>query len=136
MIPLYAPARRVTAWIAALAILLGGLLPPLSHALPSAEGGRSFVQVCTVAGMKRVPVDEPRADNDESVFLAERCAFCATHGQPAMLPPGLTPVLVLPRERDRFPWLYDHEPPPQFVWIVPIPRGPPAGPDTAAAAIS
>lgn len=117
-----------------MAILLGGLLPALSHALPAAEGEQSFVPVCTVAGMKLVPVDEPRAGTAESVFLAERCAVCATHAHSAPLPPSLRPVFVLPREGDRFPRLRDRPRRTLFVWITASPRGPPLAPHTAAIA--
>lgn len=134
MIPLRASARRITAWIAVAAILLGGLLPALSHALPSADGGQSFVQVCTVAGMKLVAVDASRAGDDESLFLAERCPFCATHHHPAP-PLSAAPVFVLPSEGEHFPRPSGRAPRPPFRWTTVAPRGPPSRPlDRAAAA--
>lgn len=55
--PLCAAVRRRTAWIAVVAILLGALLPSMSHGVPSQDVARTFVRVGTAAGMKLSAVD-------------------------------------------------------------------------------
>lgn len=121
--------RRFTAWIALFAILLGAVVPALTHALSRpGDGEERWVEVCTVAGTRLVAVDEP-GDQDRpggaDLFPGERCAFCATHGGAPALPTLQAMPFVLKGSADEFPWLYFHAPRPLFAWAPAHPRAPP-----------
>lgn len=86
--------RRITSWIAALAVLLAALAPAVSHALGSRLGA-SWVEVCTLAGSKWVQPGEDSAPAGAQVV--EHCPYCTLHspaiGMPPA-PPADVPVLV------------------------------------------
>lgn len=118
--------RSRTAWIAVFAILLGALMPALSHALSRIGGGETrWVEVCTVAGTKLVAVDDAGKSGSAELFPAERCAFCASHaGAPALPAPQLMPF-VPKGDRDEFPTLHFHAPHLLSAWAPAHPRAPP-----------
>lgn len=121
--------RTLTAWIALFAILLGAVMPAMSHALSRISGGETrWVEVCTVAGTKLVAVDDSTGDSkgdNPELFPAERCVFCATHGATAALPGPQVELFALEAGSDEFPRLYFHSPRPLFAWIKSPPRAPP-----------
>lgn len=120
--------RSVTAWIAMFAILLGALVPTLSHALSQPGNGKRMVQVCTVAGMKMVAVDDAAAKgktDDANLLAAERCPFCATHAHFPALPSSPVPPFALRGGSESFPSLFFFAPRPLFVWAAAQPRAPP-----------
>lgn len=80
---LHARARRLTAWIALAALLLGALAPTASHALARASGVAPALQdLCTVGGPRRlVLAPDPAAaadasDQQESTLALTHCPFC------------------------------------------------------------
>lgn len=120
------PIRLITAWTALLAIVLGAVMPAMSHALGHAGGKESrWVEVCTVAGTKLVAVDaQSDGDPASELLAAERCMFCAAHGA-APLPAQQILPLTLKGGADEFPRLYFHAPRPLFAWITAPSRAPP-----------
>lgn len=118
-------SRSLTAWIATLAILLGALAPALSHARAQGGSGTHLLQLCTVAGMKMVAVDEAPKEGDPKLFPAERCPFCSAHPDPALPPVGPAPEFVLERVSERFLPLPSRSPRPRFGWAAAPPRAPP-----------
>ena len=126
--PLKRTTRSLIACIALFALLLGALAPALSHALSQPGNGKRMVQVCTVAGMKMVALDDSSAKGkagDSDLFPAERCAFCATHGGAPAVPPSPILPFGLRGGADPLPSLYFHAPRPLFVWAAAHPRAPP-----------
>lgn len=121
--------RTLTAWIALFAILLGAVMPAMSHALSRIAGAETrWVEVCTVAGTKLVAVDDSTGDSkgdNSDLFPAERCAFCATHGETQALPTPHVVPFALEAGNDEFPRLYFHTPRPLFAWVKSPPRAPP-----------
>ncbi|HNW61578.1 MAG TPA: DUF2946 domain-containing protein [Piscinibacter sp.] len=117
--------RRLTTWIAALAILLASLAPSLSHALGSVNGS-SWIEICSSQGSKWV---EDGSDGTSSVPAAghafEHCAFCSTHAPALGLPPS--PALApFPIEgHGSFPPAFYAAPRTQHVWVSSRPRAPP-----------
>jgi hypothetical protein len=105
--PLHRAARRVTAWIAGLAILLGALAPAVTHALQA--GGRDgWVEVCTAQGPRWVRAggdgDGTLHDTEPPApatgIAHEHCAFCwLTTSQPVLpgAPPAALPDAAAPR---------------------------------------
>lgn len=119
------PLRSLTAWIAMFAILLGALAPALSHAFPPGGDGKRLVQVCTVAGMKMIAVDDTSDSGTPDVFPAERCPFCSTHLDSVLPPLASGPIILLKRVLERFPPLHYRSPRPLFAWAAAHPRAPP-----------
>jgi DUF2946 family protein len=122
------PTRSLTAWIAMFAILLGALAPALSHALSHAGSGKRTVQVCTVAGMKMVAIDDKRDHGKAGgakLLPGEHCAFCATHGGAPTLPSAPLHPFGARDSADHFPALFFSAPRPLFVWAASQPRAPP-----------
>ncbi|NMG42782.1 DUF2946 domain-containing protein [Aromatoleum toluvorans] len=121
--------RTLTAWIALFAILLGAVMPAMSHALSRLSGAETrWIEVCTVAGTKLVAVDGSAADNkggNPDLHPVERCAFCATHGGTPALPAPQVMPFALQASADEFPQLYFHAPRPLFAWLKSPPRAPP-----------
>lgn len=121
--------RKLTAWIALCAIVLGAVAPALSHALSRfGDGDKRWVEVCTVAGTKLVAVDdsgEKGKAGDADVFPAERCPFCSTHGGAPALPATQIMPFSLNGTIEEVPSLYLHAPRPLFIWAASQPRAPP-----------
>ncbi|NMF87634.1 DUF2946 domain-containing protein [Aromatoleum petrolei] len=121
--------RTLTAWIALFAILLGAVMPAMSHALSRVTGDETrWVEVCTVAGTKLVAVNDSTGEGkggNADLFPAERCAFCATHGGIPALPTQDVVPFALATGSEEFPRLYFHSPRPLFGWITSPSRAPP-----------
>ena len=123
--------RRFAAWIACFAILLAALAPSISQAVANAkqESGSGWAEICSVAGIRFVQVDDDGAADGKSggkVMQMEHCAFCSTHAGSVGLPPS--PVLPLPDASGTaiFPALYYQSPSPLFIWCTAQSRAPPA----------
>ena len=121
--------RRFAAWIACFAILLAALAPSISQAVANAkqESGSGWAEICSVAGIRFVQVDDGAADEKSAgkAMQMEHCAFCATHAGSVGLPPS--PVLPLPVISGTaiFPALYYQSPSPLFIWSTAQSRAPP-----------
>ncbi|MGB4060619.1 MAG: DUF2946 family protein [Burkholderiaceae bacterium] len=127
--------RQLTAWLAALALLLGSLLPVLSHAVVRAPAdGQGWVEVCTVSGMAWVKDAAQAADDVASGAHTplgskpslDPCGWCATHspmvGLSAVAQPLFAPLVFGPDT----PPAFLHAPRPLFVWAAAQSRAPPA----------
>jgi hypothetical protein len=124
--------RRCAAWIACFAILLAALAPSISQAIANAkqQSGSGWAEICSVAGIRFVQVDDSTSDggkSDGKAMQMEHCAFCSTHAGSVGLPPT-TPVLLLPVASGTaiFPALYYQSPAPLFIWSTAQSRAPPA----------
>ena len=130
--------RQITAWLAAIALVLGSLLPALSHAVVSAPvAGQGWVQVCTVSGMawvQQLPAatadsamaNDGATDSPAAPAGMGQCSWCATHGHLAGLPTVAQP-LVLPQVFvASVPAAFLQAPRPLFVWAAAQSRAPPA----------
>jgi len=97
--------RRLTSWIAILAVLLTVIAPGLSHAM--SKGGSSLIDVCTADGLMRVPASETPSDGGVAPDIGASCAYCLTHAFGFALPPVDVPSwLDLPQAaalRERAP---------------------------------
>jgi type II secretory pathway pseudopilin PulG len=123
--------RRCAAWIACFAILLAALAPSISQAVANAkqESGSGWAEICSVAGIRFVQVDDDGGADGKSggnAMQMEHCAFCTTHAGSVGLPPS--PVLPLPVTTGTaiFPALYYQSPAPLFIWSTAQSRAPPA----------
>lgn len=123
--------RRFAAWIACFAILLAALAPSISQAVANAkqESGSGWAEICSVAGIRFVQVDDGAADGKSGgkAMQMEHCAFCSTHAGSVGLPPA-NPVLPLALSSGTaiFPALYYQSPAPLFIWSAAQSRAPPS----------
>ncbi|MDD2547747.1 MAG: DUF2946 family protein [Burkholderiaceae bacterium] len=130
--------RHLTAWLAALALLIGSLLPVLSHAVvaQTAQDAQSWVEVCTVSGMAwvralEVDTDQARASADHSTDdtsvpsrLMGACDGCSGHA-PLLGVPPLAAVSLLPIGPAALPQAFLQAPRTLFVWVSAHSRAPP-----------
>lgn len=137
--------RHVTAWLAALAVLMAALLPALSHAVvaqqAAANGG--LIEVCTASGMAWVnlgtaPVRGPDAASGAQPTLSDNtlpadtgmvmagCDWCATHAPGWSLPPVAALSLPLPMQLADVPLAFLHAPRLLAVWASAHSRAPPS----------
>ena len=124
--------RRFAAWIACFAILLAALAPSISQAVANAkqESGSGWAEICSVAGIRFVQVDDDGAADGKSggkAMQMEHCAFCSTHAGSVGLPPTnpVLPLLVASGTAI-FPALYYQSPSPLFIWSTAQSRAPPS----------
>lgn len=126
--------HRLTAWLAALAVLWGCLLPVMSHAVVAQQvGDKSWVEVCTATGMAWVKsadaglasaAGSPQGDTGSGISLAT-CDWCATHSPLAGLPTVLQPLAAPLTVGTDVPAAFLHAPRPLFVWAAAHSRAPP-----------
>lgn len=123
--------RSLTAWIASFAILVAALAPALAQAISGVGGDREgrSLEVCTLAGVKHVPLAGAAADptgDDAPMLTPEHCPYCSVQFG-AFLPVRTAPAeLAIQPARQLVPSLYLHAPRPLYAWVVPGPRAPPA----------
>lgn len=117
--------RRLTTWIAALAILLASLAPAMSHALASAAG-TLWVEVCTSQGAKWIQAGEDGTERaPASAHLLEHCPYCTLHAPALGLPPA-APSAHLPLPLSHaVPLAFLSAPRTLHVWVRAQPRAPP-----------
>lgn len=117
--------RRLTSWIAVLAILLASLAPALSHALATSTG-TSWVEICTTQGSKWIQAGEDGSERSPaSAHVLDHCPCCSLHA-PTL---GLPPATLL----GQLPLQLSHEVPRAFLfaprtlhaWLSAQPRAPP-----------
>ena len=70
--------RRLTGWIALLAVWFAALAPVVSHALVWTGAAASGLDVCTAAGAQPLSLDAGLARPDAAPLhdVLEHCAFC------------------------------------------------------------
>lgn len=137
--------RQLTAWLAALAVLWGSLLPVLSHAVVAhTVAGQGWVEVCTVSGMAWVRqaadgsvvsvADEstpasahlPGSSDSRGSGTMTGCNWCATHAPTPSLP-GVDALAVLPATgHQAVPQAFLQAPRLLQVWATAQSRAPPA----------
>lgn len=117
-----------------MALVLGSLLPVLSHAMVArAAEGQGWVQVCTVTGMAWVQQADTAAtetaqtspDAPDSSMNMGSCNWCATHAPAAGLPPVVLAQVAPVVWASSVPAAFLQSPRPLFVWASAQSRAPP-----------
>lgn len=126
--------HRFTAWLAALAVLWGCLLPVMSHAVVAHQvGDKSRVEVCTATGMAWVnnadaglvsDAVSPQGGTGSGMPLVA-CDWCATHSPLTGLPTVPQPLAAPLTFGTDVPAAFLHAPRPLFVWAAAHSRAPP-----------
>lgn len=121
-----AARRRLTAWIAVLAVLLMSLAPTVSHALgrASVEG---WVEVCSAEGSRWVLAEPAGAGGAPGAVahLLDHCPCCSSHAPTLGLPfaPGST--ALGPDLSDEVPQAFLAAARTLFAWVGARSRAPP-----------
>jgi hypothetical protein len=117
--------RRLTSWIAALAILLASLAPALSHALASATGS-NWVEICTTQGSKWIQAGEDGSERaPASGHALEHCPYCSLHAPALGLPPATDLAQPPPGLCHEVPLAFLSAPRTLHAWVSALPRAPP-----------
>jgi hypothetical protein len=119
--------RRLTVWIALVAMLAFALMPTVSRALAFAQGGSNWTEICTPQGMQWVSADGERTDAppDGTPARADPCHFCQLAQAGGAPLPATAPALVLPLASAEPPRLFLLAARPQHAWCSAQPRAPP-----------
>lgn len=117
-------------WMACFAILMAALAPSISHMLASKDGGSAIAEICSVAGISIVSLDQngavkKPAPPGSGMNMAD-CPYCVLHADMPALPPSAFAMLPLDAPVALAPQLFYQSPSPLFAWAPPQSRAPPA----------
>lgn len=126
-------ARRCfVAWLAALAMAMGALVPALAQAAAASTDDARWVELCTATGMVWVQAGaDPDAAGAASPapgggqVSSSSCPWCLLHGGAAGLPPVLD-AIALPERLAGLPPAFYRAPLLSMVWAPRHARAPPA----------
>ena len=86
-------AKRLTSWIAILAVVFASIAPSISHALPVKSNQPTLLQeLCSAQGTKRfiaidLAVDTQKAPSqNQAPMHFEHCPYCAMHAGSTVIP--------------------------------------------------
>lgn len=117
--------RRLTAWIALVAMLAFAVVPTVSRAMAYATGSSTWAEICTPQGMKLVAA----ADGDEAPVQAgahlDHCALCGLSTDGAAPLPAVPVPLLVPVGSAEVPRLFPQAARTLHVWRSAQPRAPP-----------
>lgn len=122
--------RRLTAWVALLALVFGALAPTVTQAMVAGGDRADWLQVCSVSGMVWVQADtgevrDQQPDGGSPMGDAsQHCPWCTLHGGVAGLPPASHSIDLPPRLTDLPPAFY-RAPLAATVWAPAQSRAPP-----------
>ena len=116
------PLRLAVALFAAAVSAAG---PSLVHARLLLPGHSGYADVCTDAGLKRVPVGTPASGSEQPPETFSHCVLCVVSGG-AQAPGGATPQFHARRQAVRSVRIAPHEITPVEPVRAARPRGPPA----------
>lgn len=119
--------RRLTAWIAIVAMLAFALVPALSRAMAFAGGGSGWAEICTPQGMQWVSADGERSSTPpDGTPQVDHCHFCQLASAGAAPLPASAPALALPLAGAEPPRLFLQAARTLHAWRSAQPRGPPS----------
>lgn len=117
--------RRLTSWIAALAVLLASLAPSLSQALASATG-LDWIEVCTAQGSKWIQAGDDGTERAPGAAHGlEHCPYCSLHTPTLGLPPAPRLDALPLRLSHAIPRAFLAAPQTPHAWVSAQPRAPP-----------
>ena len=112
--------------MAALAVLLGALVPLLAQAGYRLSGDRAWLQVCSANGVREIAVDPLFSPSgDEEAAPSGKCAWCKLHATVGMPSSGRHLSFISPRSSASAGPAEIDVPPLLPVWTPAYPRAPP-----------
>lgn len=124
--PLTRVQRRLTAWLAMLAMVLAALAPTLAQAVVASSDRSDWVQICSATGMVWVQADHAPGDPDGAPLadMGMQCPWCSLHSPAAGLPPALV-TGAASNLQTPLPGGFMAAAPPLALWIAAPARAPP-----------
>jgi hypothetical protein len=122
--------RTLIGLIAAMSILLGSIMPTISHAIASRQSGSNFLSaICTASDSKLISFNVQSGKSGQNQggnpMSMEHCPYCFTHaGWFGIIPQHQLGISQLALSQP-LPRLFYHSPYPLFVWTSFSPRAPP-----------
>ncbi len=118
--------RRLSAWLAMLALVLNALLPLVAQAMRAPAGPAGLHEICSATGLVMVRPHDSRRDQSpaQSAAPLKDCPFCHLHHDGAGLPPVQT-ALFLPPGRAEMPPAFYQAAHRSTVWLSARSRAPP-----------
>ena len=122
--------RRLTAWVALFALVLGALAPTVTQAMVAAGDRGDWLEVCSVSGMVWVKADTGEVsaqhpdDGAPASDASQHCPWCTLHGGAAGLP-VVALNLDLPPRLTGLPPAFYRAPLAATVWAPAQSRAPP-----------
>jgi hypothetical protein len=111
--------------VALFAAAVSVAVPALAHARLALPIHSGYAEVCTDAGLKRVPVGAPASGDEQPSDTLPHCVLCVVSGG-AQAPGGATPQFHAPRRAERPVRITLQESAPLESVRAARPRGPPA----------
>ena len=127
--PLSCSTRRIAAWLATLAMLMGVLAPAVGHTLVDVRGEPGWVQVCSSSGMLwvQLDLDAEQSNGAPGAPMTDgsgHCPWCMLGSGATGLPPVQT-ALTLPESPGDQPQAYVRLATPSAWRVSAQPRAPP-----------
>jgi Protein of unknown function (DUF2946) len=122
------PLRRLTAWIAALVMLMVALAPAISQAV-GASDAKAWIEVCSTAGSRWIAADATPGDpppQPSADHLLAHCPFCHIHVDQGVPAPANAQTLLLTGLGEARPAAFLQAPRTPHAWVSAQPRAPPA----------
>ncbi len=120
-------SKRMTAWFACFAILLGVLAPSISHALAASRGQSLVWEICRSDSRVGQPTVKPISGQvPVSQEPMVHCAYCLPHGGSDGLLPAVFALPLFAGAGAVHPGWSPSAPLPQSPLSAPPARGPPA----------
>jgi hypothetical protein len=111
--------------VALLAAVLSAAGPSLAHARLALPLHSGYSEVCTEAGLKRVPAGAPANGDEQPQETIAHCVLCVVSGG-AQAPGGATPKFHAPRRAEQQVRIAPQDSTPVEPVRAARPRGPPA----------
>ena len=116
-------SRKITAWIALLAVFMILLAPPLSRAFsPERSTAGIWMEICSSFGDSSQ--DAPHSGPFQAASSAH-CPYCLLHADLLSSPRNVAVVMTVFTVSHFLPRLFYRAPQPLFSWIVAASRAPP-----------
>lgn len=122
--------RRVTTWLALLAVVLGALAPTVTQAMVAGQPKADWLEICSVTGMVWVQPDtgataDALPDDSAPQAATPHCSWCMLHGAAAAPWPAAEFSPPLPDRLTDLPPAFYLAPQTASVWLPTQSRAPP-----------
>jgi len=120
-------SKRLSTWVAILALLMMALAPLMSQAF-GAGSASGWAEICSVYGSKWVKIDAGTTDpqpTPASGHPLDHCPYCSLHASALGMPPAPIAVQAMGSTYREVPPAFLTAPRTLHAWRTAQPRGPP-----------
>ena len=126
-------AKKLTSWIAILAVVFASLAPSISHAFPAKNNQPTLLQeLCSAQGAKRfiavdLAVDTQQAPSqNQAAIHFEHCPYCTTHAGSVAITTSPIALFLAEINATEHIQIYAQALPNSFYQVTPPSHAPPA----------